>query len=240
LTLWFDRSELERMQAHARDGYPHEVVGLLAGRPGTRVVSRVSALVNERADSPRNRYQVSGLVVAKAERQLEALGFEVLGYYHSHPDHEARYSDFDRDHAMPNLSYVIVAVRGDGADPNTASIAELLSWRLREDRAAMDPESLRPSEAPRMATIHIPTPLRPYTGGQASVQVVGRTVGEALAALTQSYEGLARHLRDDQGRLRSFVNVYLGDEDIRFLQKEDTVLTDNAEITIVPSIAGGS
>ena len=88
--------------------------------------------------------------------------------------------------------------------------------------------------------IHIPTPLRAYTGQQAMVAVDGATVGEALNALTGAYPALQKHLRDDKGRLRSFVNVYLGDEDIRFLDKEATALTDGAELLIVPSIAGGT
>ena len=70
-----------------------------------------------------------------------------------------------------------------------------------------------------MTTIHIPTPLRPYTDGQASVEVTGGTVGEALGALTTAHSGLAKHLRDDAGKLRSFVNIYLGDEHIRFFPK---------------------
>lgn len=88
-------------------------------------------------------------------------------------------------------------------------------------------------------SIHIPTPLRPYTGGLSTVQVAAATVGDALASLTTEHPDLARHLRDDQGRIRSFVNIYLGDEDIRFQQGEDTPVTSGAELTIVPSIAGG-
>ena len=88
-------------------------------------------------------------------------------------------------------------------------------------------------------SIHIPTPLRPYTQGLSTVEVVGQTVGGALQALTTSFPDLAKHLRDDQGRLRSFVNVYLGEEDIRFQQGEDTPIDSGAELTIVPSIAGG-
>ncbi|MCB9758969.1 MAG: MoaD/ThiS family protein [Alphaproteobacteria bacterium] len=89
-------------------------------------------------------------------------------------------------------------------------------------------------------TIHIPTPLRAYTGGAAAVSVDADTVGAALNALTTEHPGLAKHLRDKNGNIRSFVNVYLGDEDIRFLQKEATPVTDGAELTIVPSIAGGA
>lgn len=125
---------LRTIRAHVAEGYPHEVVGILAGRNGR--VERVTALVNERADSPQNRYQVSGLVLMRAEAVLEAEGFTILGYYHSHPDHPAACSDFDRDHALPNLSYVIVSVqRGEPVD--------FRSWRLREDRSAMDEQPLR-------------------------------------------------------------------------------------------------
>jgi sulfur-carrier protein adenylyltransferase/sulfurtransferase len=86
--------------------------------------------------------------------------------------------------------------------------------------------------------IHIPSPLRPYTGGSASVQVEAATVGDAVAALLAAHPGLARHLRDDAGKLRSFVNLYLGDEDIRHLQGEATPV-GTQELTLVPSIAGG-
>lgn len=89
-----------------------------------------------------------------------------------------------------------------------------------------------------MTTIHIPSPLRPYVADQASVTVEAGTVGQALAALTTSWPDLAKHIRDNQGKLRSFVNVYLGDEDIRHLGGEDTPV-DGQAITIVPSIAGG-
>jgi proteasome lid subunit RPN8/RPN11 len=125
--------ELERLHAHAAEGYPHEVVGILAGRRGEHRVSRVHPLINERADSPANRYQVSALALAKAERALEAEGLEIVGYYHSHPDHPAQYSEFDRDHALPNMSYLITAVHG-------GRIADTRSWRLDEDRAAMTEE----------------------------------------------------------------------------------------------------
>ena len=87
--------------------------------------------------------------------------------------------------------------------------------------------------------IHIPTPLRSYTDSHASVTVSGNTVGEALAALLNSYPRLQKHLYDSKGRLRSFVNLYLGDEDIRQLDGLDTDLDDGDELTIVPSIAGG-
>src|SRR5688572_59127 len=89
-------------------------------------------------------------------------------------------------------------------------------------------------------TIHIPTPLRPFTEKKESVEVTGATVGELLADLTKRYDGLRRHLYADDGRLRNFVNVYLNDEDIRYLQKEQTPVKPGDSLSIVPSVAGGA
>ena len=89
-------------------------------------------------------------------------------------------------------------------------------------------------------TIFIPTPLRAYAGKQASVELQAATVAEALSALTTKFGDLKKHLYSDDGRLRSFVNVYVNDEDIRYLQKEKTPIKDGDTISIVPSIAGGA
>lgn len=89
--------------------------------------------------------------------------------------------------------------------------------------------------------IAIPTALRPYTGGAAVVEVEGGTVAEALGALTTTHPKLASHLRDGSGKIRSFVNIYLNDEDVRFLpDREAHAVKDGDLITIVPSIAGGA
>jgi sulfur-carrier protein adenylyltransferase/sulfurtransferase len=89
-------------------------------------------------------------------------------------------------------------------------------------------------------TIHIPTPLRPFTDKKESVEVSGGTVGELLADLTHRYQGLRKHLYTDEGRLRNFVNVYLNDEDIRYLQREQTPVKPGDSLSIVPSVAGGA
>lgn len=89
-------------------------------------------------------------------------------------------------------------------------------------------------------SISIPTALRAYTDGAASVPIDAPSAGAALEALTTRYPALARHLRGADGKLRSFVNVYLNDEDVRFLQRDDTPLKDGDTLIIVPSIAGGS
>jgi len=90
-----------------------------------------------------------------------------------------------------------------------------------------------------MPQIQIPSPLRQYSGKQASVDIPAKTVGEALAGLVARHPDLKRHLYTDDGKLRAFVNVYVNDEDMRYLQKEATVVKDGDTISIVPSIAGG-
>src|SRR5882762_1474145 len=92
-----------------------------------------------------------------------------------------------------------------------------------------------------MATkILIPTPLRPFTDKKDAVEVEGATIGELLADLTNKHAGLKAHLYNDQGKLRSFVNVYLNDEDIRYLQKEQTPVNAGDTVSIIPSVAGGA
>lgn len=87
--------------------------------------------------------------------------------------------------------------------------------------------------------VMIPTPLRQYTGTRDTIEVEAATVADALSGLASTYQGLRKHLYNEEGRLRSFVNIYLNDEDIRYLQKDKTPLNDNDVISIVPSIAGG-
>src|SRR6188474_2545241 len=87
--------------------------------------------------------------------------------------------------------------------------------------------------------ILIPTPLRPYTDKKDAVEADGTTIGELLADLTRRHSGLKAHLFNDQGKLRSFVNVYVNDEDIRYLQKEQTPVNASDTVSIIPSVAGG-
>ena len=86
----------------------------------------------------------------------------------------------------------------------------------------------------------IPTPLRVYVGEQDVVQVEGKTIGELLQNLTTKYSELRNHLYNEDGRLRSFVNVYVNDDDIRYLDREATAVKDGDTVSIVPSVAGGA
>lgn len=119
------------IRAHGRDTYPHECCGALIGRDN--VVTSAFALPNTTEEGPRRRFLVRPDDYRQAERYASSHGLELLGFYHSHPDHPARPSQYDLDHAWPFFAYVIVAVAA-GRD------GELTSWRLREDRTQFDAE----------------------------------------------------------------------------------------------------
>jgi molybdopterin converting factor small subunit len=89
------------------------------------------------------------------------------------------------------------------------------------------------------ATVRIPTPLRPVTGGKATVGVDGTTVAEVVKNLEAAHPGIAARLLDDDGRIRRFVNVFVDDEDIRFADGLDTPVREGATVSIIPAVAGG-
>jgi len=127
----------EAIRAHGAETYPHECCGAMVGRNGDeeREVLALWPLVNRRDDSPRNRFSLTAEDVLAAERAARKKGLEVIGWYHSHPDHPARPSDYDCDHAWPWYSYVIVSVTEGTARAMT-------SWRLADDRSAFEPEEI--------------------------------------------------------------------------------------------------
>ncbi|MEV5748082.1 MoaD/ThiS family protein [Actinoallomurus sp. NPDC052308] len=88
-------------------------------------------------------------------------------------------------------------------------------------------------------SVRIPTILRSYTGGEAEVKATGSTVREVVADLEANYSGIAARILDDNGRIRRFVNVYVGEEDVRFADGLDTATPDGAQISIIPAVAGG-
>ena len=123
----------EAIRAHGAETYPNECCGAMIGGDG--VVTATYALPNTTEEGPRRRFLVRPQDYREAERRASAAGGELLGFYHSHPDHPARPSQYDLDHAWPFFSYVIVSVRAGVPE-------DMTSWRLREDRSAFDPEDL--------------------------------------------------------------------------------------------------
>ena len=121
------------IRAHGRDAFPHECCGALLGTD--RVVHEAFALPNTTEEGPRRRFLVRPDDYRAAERRARETNLDLLGFYHSHPDHPARPSQYDLDHAWPSFSYVIVSVMA-GEDKL------LTSWRLKDDRSAFDEENV--------------------------------------------------------------------------------------------------
>lgn len=132
----------DNIRKHGAETYPHECCGALLGRDtevaDRRVYREIHALhplVNRRDDSPQNRFSLTSADVLEAEKDARERGLEVVGWYHSHPDHPARPSQYDRDHAWPWYSYIIVSVANKIPE-------EMTSWRLADDRTEFECEEI--------------------------------------------------------------------------------------------------
>ncbi len=128
---------LEAICRHGEESYPEECCGFLIGTGGASAttVERALPVENERQESRHNRYLIQPEMVLAAHKEARAKGLDVVGYYHSHPDHPAQPSELDREHAWPGLSYLIVAVANGKA-------ADARSWRLSDDRERFEEEEI--------------------------------------------------------------------------------------------------
>ena len=151
LELWISAELAEKIREHGVETYPYECCGALLGTDlDIRAFDPNEELSKDfprgafsfsagkrRDDSPRNRFAVTADDVREAEKAASAQGLEVIGWYHSHPDHPARPSEFDRDHAWPWYSYIIVSV-------HTGVPQDMTSWRLKDDRSGYLEEKISP------------------------------------------------------------------------------------------------
>ena len=147
MTLEISREQLEEIGRHGARAYPNECCGALlgvAGEDGEKVCRALLALDNRReGEAARTRFLVTADDYRWAEQQARRQGLDIIGFYHSHPDHPAQPSEFDREHALPWYSYVVVRVarREDGQAGGKAQ--ETTNWVLAEDRSQFLPEPLR-------------------------------------------------------------------------------------------------
>jgi proteasome lid subunit RPN8/RPN11 len=125
------RQALDAIHRHAIDTYPHECCGALLGHSDTARIVSALPLPNTTEEGPRRRFLVRPADYRAAEGEARAAGLDLLGFYHSHPDHPARPSQHDLDHAWPNFHYVIASVLEGRVDA-------VRSWLLRDDRSAFD------------------------------------------------------------------------------------------------------
>jgi proteasome lid subunit RPN8/RPN11 len=137
MTLQLQAGVADAIRQHGIEAYPNECCGALFGRNGQ--VSATFGLPNTTEEGPRRRFLVRPRDYRDAERRARELGADLLGFYHSHPDHPARPSQYDLDHAWPVFSYIIVSVRAGVPE-------EMTSWLLRDDRSEFVPQDLTYAE----------------------------------------------------------------------------------------------
>ncbi len=137
MSLTIPDSLVERIRDHGRESYPHECCGFLLGHANgaEKSVAELKSVVNSRDDSRTTRYLISPEDFLRVDKEARARHLDVIGVYHSHPDHPARPSEFDREHAFPWYSYIIISI-------NQGEPGNLTSWTLREDRSAFDHEEV--------------------------------------------------------------------------------------------------
>ena len=143
--LYLPEAVASDIRRHGEETYPHECCGALVGREG-RVAAAV-ALPNTTEEGPRRRFLVRPSDYLLAERRAGELGGELLGFYHSHPDHPARPSQYDLEHAWPTFAYVIVSVAGkaqarQSAEGAAAAARDITVWWLKEDRSTFEEGTL--------------------------------------------------------------------------------------------------
>ena len=139
MTITMNRDQLDEIRRHGESDYPHECCGLLIGSfdaSGRKVSDELFPISNAREEAAkRNRFLIAPNDLMRGEKYARASRREVVGFYHSHPDHPAVPSQFDLDHAWPVYSYIIVSVREGRAE-------DLFSYELRSDRSRFDAEDL--------------------------------------------------------------------------------------------------
>jgi proteasome lid subunit RPN8/RPN11 len=137
LPLKIGAGDVDQIQDHARETYPEECAGALVGidSGGIRVVVDVWRAENTHEEERSRRFLIEPLTIKKFEERAEEKDMWLLGFYHSHPDHPAEPSEYDREYAWPGYSYVIASVSGE-------NVEDMRSWTLKDDRSGYDEETI--------------------------------------------------------------------------------------------------
>jgi proteasome lid subunit RPN8/RPN11/molybdopterin converting factor small subunit len=247
--LTIPRRLRDQIVAHARADHPDEACGVLAGPAGSDRPERFIPMTNA-ARSP-TFYEFDSMELLQLYREMDDKDEEPVVIYHSHTATEAYPSRTDISLAgEPGAHYVLVSTRDEES-------AEFRSFRIVDGKVAEEPVTLvelfgaargltaktelhNPTGVLFMAIeVRIPTILRTYTGGAKAVEGTGSTLAELFTDLDAKHGGLRDRLVDDAG-LRRFVNVYLNDEDVRFLSGLNTPVKDGDTVTVLPAVAGGA
>ena len=244
--LEIEQSTYDEIVAHARRDHPDEACGVVAGPVGSDRPERFVPMLNA-ARSP-TFYEFDSADLLALYREMDDRDEEPVVIYHSHTATEAYPSRTDIALASePGAHYVLVSTRepdsvefrsyrivdGDVSEEEVRVVATLSP--SMSSASAQSPDEERPAVS---IEVRIPTILRQYTDGEKAVEGSGATLAELIDDLESRHAGLRARLVDEKG-LRRFVNVYLNDEDVRFLGGLETGVKDGDNVTVLPAVAGG-
>ena len=237
--LRLDRATYDAIVAHAKRDHPDEACGIVAGPSGSDRAERLVEMVNA-AGSP-TFYEFDSGDLLQLYKEMDARDEEPVVVYHSHTATEAYPSRTDIGLAMePNAHYVLVSTREHGNNDGPVELQVVQDRRRRGDRGTGRGRRATTAEEHHLMAIEvrIPTILRTYTDGEKSVTGEGANLSALIDDLEANHPGIKGRLLDD-GDLRRFVNVYVNDEDVRFLGGLEAALSDGDQIVVLPAVAGG-
>ena len=238
--LRIDQETHDAIVAHAKRDHPDEACGVVAGPEGPTAPSGSCRWSTRRARPTFYEFDPTDLL--KLYREMDDRDEEPVVVYHSHTATEAYPSRTDIGLAQePNAHYVLVCTREHG---NSEGPVEFRSYRIVDGEVTEEEVAVvsvqRAEEQGLMAVeVRIPTILRTYTGGEKAVAGEGATLAEVIDDLEANHPGIKERLIEQDGDLRRFVNVYVNDEDVRFIGGLDTTVSDGDEVVVLPAVAGG-
>ena len=240
--LTIDQATYDAIVAHAKRDHPDEACGIVAGPEGSDRPERFVEMVNA-AGSP-TFYEFDSTDLFQLYKEMDANDEEPVVIYHSHTATEAYPSVTDIGLASePNAHYVLVSTREHG---NNDGPVEFRSYRIidgvvteEEVDVVHNRGELAHEEFWLMAIeVRIPTILRTYTAGEKAVTADGASLSALIDDLEANHAGIKERLIED-GELRRFVNVYINDEDVRFIGGLEAQLSDGDQVVVLPAVAGG-
>ena len=248
--LTIDQATYDAIVAHAKKDHPDEACGIVAGPEGSDRAERLVEMVNA-AGSP-TFYEFDSTELLALYKEMWARDEEPVVVYHSHTATEAYPSRTDIGLASePNAHYVLVSTRDHG---NNEGPVEFRSYRIVDGEVTeeevtvvleLPPRSTPEKESPMAVEVRIPTILRTYTADQKAVTAEGATLAAVIDDLEANHPGIRERLLEASGEqgaaktLRRFVNVYVNDEDVRFLGGLDAEVSDGDQVVVLPAVAGG-
>lgn len=239
MTLKILQSHADAIMEQSRREYPDEACGVIMGPIGSDHAQFHKPMINS-AHSP-TFYEFDSKELLALYREADDKDEEIVVIYHSHTETEAYPSRTDIAYASePNAHYVLVSTRKEIAPSTEFRSYRIIDGVVSEETVEYlrDNEDMSNTLDSATVEVRIPTILRPYTKNEKIVSATGATLSDLITSLDSNYPGLGERLLEN-GELRRFINIYVNDEDVRFMGSLGAVIKNGDSVTILPAVAGG-